>query len=1201
MLRALDISQPLLVSVLLIALGGGVIQALPPPPLKADEAIAETVFQWKFVRDHLAEPPADAPDGPARFTPLAGLSTAEVVGELNLADDAPGGIVLAGKAKIRQHLALDYDAAKAALPKEAITVEAWLQIDEPVEWGGIIGYFQDNGGYERGVLLGYQGAKFSFALASEKTGRMTYLTASEMFDPGQWYHVVGTYDGRAQRLFVDGKLAAASTEQQGRIHYPPAAAFTLGAYLDADEYYPLAGRIESAAVLAGALSEEEVKARFEARKEEFPGIVAQPPRVTGWPTYLRDNQRTGVSDERLTLPLQLNWMYQARHLPRPAWPPPAKQDFWNRKHDLKARVVYDRAFHLISDGRSIYFGSSANDRVYCLDAETGRERWTFCTEGPVRLAPTLEGERLLFGSDDGCVYCLQADGGELLWKRRLAERDRRIVGNGRLISDRPCRSGLLVESGVAYVCTGLLPTQGVERLALDVATGHEIDRQSLQVAAQGYLERRASQLFVATGNDPAGSFLKQLERRGKSVGPQTRNIPEEFPFAFIGCEGVRLGGGDGQVAAFDANDGRLLWSAKVEGAVYSLAIAGGRLFASTDQGFIYCFAADAMDGEPSRIAPHAQPLLDVASIDQKQVAAVAKALAACDSHKGFCLLWGVDKRLDLTLVHELTRNSEFQIVVVAADERHAAALRRQLFDSGLDSRTCVHVVNSTSPLPYADYLFNLVIAPGSPTKSQREESHRVTRPYGGVTVLGTDAEREIVRRGSIPGAGEWSHMHADPANTVCSGDAHVNGPLDLLWIGGPGPRRMIDRHHRTVAPLWKQGRLFIPGDDRVIAVDAYNGTELWDRALPYSRRIAAFRDCSYLAAGDERLFAAVQDRCLALDAKTGQTVHEYPVPLPKTREPRHWGYVASADELLIGSATKLGASRREISREVAASETYWDFVPIVCSESLFALDAASGQSRWLYRPLDGAILNPTIAAGDGRVIFVESKRGSDDSGRGRLRDLLAGGGRVTALEQATGRVAWSIPLDLSRLEHNVFLACAQGKVVVVGSRNDGIDQRTARVAYDVLVFNAADGARAWSHSQNQGTEIGGDHGEQDHRPVIVGDTLICEPWAYELASGKPRDGWSWRMAHRRGCGQISASAGTLFCRDDTATMFDLADGRYQKVCSTVRPGCWINLLPVGGLLLAPEASSGCTCDYAVQSSLGFIPRRLSAVRPDEAE
>ena len=33
----------------------------------------------------------------------------------------------------------------------------------------------------------------------------------------------------------------------------------------------------------------------------------------------------------------------------------------------------------------------------------------------------------------------------------------------------------------------------------------------------------------------------------------------------------------------------------------------------------------------------------------------------------------------------------------------------------------------------------------------------------------------------------------------------------------------------------------------------------------------------------------------------------------------------------------------------------------------------------------------------------------------------------------------------------------------------------------------------------------------------------------------------------------------------------------------LRPGCWINALPTGGLVLIPDASAGCSCSYQNRS------------------
>jgi hypothetical protein len=93
-----------------------------------------------------------------------------------------------------------------------------------------------------------------------------------------------------------------------------------------------------------------------------------------------------------------------------------------------------------------------------------------------------------------------------------------------------------------------------------------------------------------------------------------------------------------------------------------------------------------------------------------------------------------------------------------------------------------------------------------------------------------------------------------------------------------------------------------------------------------------------------------------------------------------------------------------------------------------------------------------------------------------------------------------------------------------------------------------------------------------------------------LHTGDPLADWGWNPKHRRGCGTISASATAFFFRESNPTLFDLTTNTYDKVTTSTRPGCWINMIPAGGLLLIPEASSGCTCDYPIQTSLAFLPR-----------
>jgi len=224
--------------------------------------------------------------------------------------------------------------------------------------------------------------------------------------------------------------------------------------------------------------------------------------ATDWPTYRGDYARSGVSADPVPDALDQAWVWRSAHLPRPAWQGEAKWDGWNKVFDMKARQTFDRAFHAVVAGERVFFGSSADDQVRCLDARTGREVWTYFTEGPVRLAPTVSENRVFAGSDDGQVYCLNAEDGRLLWKTRVAPEDRRIPGNGRLISAWPVRTSVVVQDRLLYTTAGMFPSEGVHLVALDAATGTERWRQvQNDLPAQGYLLASRTRLYVPAGRD----------------------------------------------------------------------------------------------------------------------------------------------------------------------------------------------------------------------------------------------------------------------------------------------------------------------------------------------------------------------------------------------------------------------------------------------------------------------------------------------------------------------------------------------------------------------------------------------------------------------------------------------------------------------------------------------------------------------------
>ncbi|REJ65260.1 MAG: hypothetical protein DWQ31_18745 [Planctomycetota bacterium] len=959
-----------------------------------------------------------------------------------------------------------------------------------------------------------------------------------------------------------------------------------------------------------AWAEEPGAARTSSSTSPFP-----------WPTYAGDEHRSGTTPAEITPPLVETWTYQARHAPQAAWPAPAKQNFWGGKSNLRARVIFDRAFHPSSDGQRVYFASSADDQVRALDIATGRPLWSFYAEGPVRLAPIYADQRLYFGSDDGFVYCLESASGTLLWKRHIAPSERRIAGNGRIISAWPVRTGGILVDGKLRIACGLFPTQGTYQVLLDAKTGEELERSRMWISPQGYMQRRADgQVTVANGRAKSIT-LARLPTSSQQGGAANLPLPAEFPYAVIRTGKVRYAGGENRVAALaspqsgeEAGDGSaVLWEAAVNGRVYGLAAAGGRVFVSTDRGTIHCFSPQQeIDAEvvtretgPLAVDQRDGPTTAPTDVERTANSLARQILERSGVERGYCLVIGDD----LPLLAALARSSRLRIVGRVGDAAAVEAARRELDAAGLygggEGRAVVHQ-GSAEELPYADCLFNLVILARTPTSAREAvlvEARRVLRPQGGVLIAATEP-RVLERRGALPGSGSWSHMYADAANTICSDDT-AGGELQLQWFGRPGPRDMIDRHHRTIAPLSVAGRLFIPGNDRLFVVDAYNGAPLWTAALPGSRRIGAHKDCGNLVATGDKLFVAVGAACRVLAAGTGKETSR--AELPKSEgdtERRDWGYLAVVDDQLFGSATKPNASRSRLGKE-AIYDVYLDRRAVVTSDWLFALDKQSHELLWRYDQNRGSILNPTITVGDEHIYFVESDSGeslNEPTGRLSVPALIGSGARLVALHRQSGEVAWQHAVEFTDLEHNVYLSYADGRLFIVGSRNqdtgefDEKGRKMANVWYDIYAYDAARGELLWSQKQDNQRRAGGFHGEQDKRPAIVGQTIYVEPFAYDVQSGVRRD--EWRLTRKIWCGNISASVNSLFFRNSHTARCDLKTGAIESVCRVNRPGCWVNVITAGNLVLMPETSSGCTCDYPVQTSLAFMPVSLERSRED---
>ena len=65
--------------------------------------------------------------------------------------------------------------------------------------------------------------------------------------------------------------------------------------------------------------------------------------------------------------------------------------------------------------------------------------------------------------------------------------------------------------------------------------------------------------------------------------------------------------------------------------------------------------------------------------------------------------------------------------------------------------------------------------------------------------------------------------------------------------------------------------------------------------------------------------------------------------------------------------------------------------------------------------------------------------------------------------------------------------------------------------------------------------------------------------------------------------RAKGSKNLLMFRSGTLGYHDFTRKAGTENYGGIRPGCWINALPVGGLVLVPDASAGCSCSYQNRS------------------
>lgn len=1089
-------------------------------------------------------------------------------------------------------------------------------------------------------------------------------------------------------------------------------------------------------------------------------------------TYMGNNRHTGYVPEQLPTSLAQQWVVETPQKPDHAWLEP---------YYMQQFIDFDYVDHTCAAYGKVYFGSSADGAVRAVSVESGEPVWTFYTEAAIRFAPIAYENKIYFVSDDGYLYCVDQADGSLVWKKHCAPLDSKCVGNDRVVSLWPMRSGVIVENGKLYTTCGMWSRDGVVIYCLDPKDGSEIWRNDTSgfhyeamphgdgfggVSPQGPLAISGDRLYVPCGRAapayfdantgefifhenglgykphyPGGSWIMQagkwlvFRRRHNHVEselPETvRYASEGFASGLIfynqetgepemswtdknmavvhgnemilagagdvikvdfetlqqkylkfgdpekggkairwdrnikdsnfsdmrslvsqfGGEMVAKGsqlpqpaymsptpykewavdagrvyammiagdqvflGGENTLTAVDLKTGTKLWVADVKGWVRGITVEGGRVLASTTEGRIYCFGENKGLSQPVTY-PKSKP-----AVSNKNLKTAGQLLAMAGTKAGYALVLGTENP---ELIFALLEKSQLVLCCYTDREEQAAALRKQLDGAGVLGTRCNVFVGDKNRVPFAKYMFNAVFAGGDFGPAQIANPaavYKSVRPYDGKLVYMTaggakaasaafepilsvndsikmDPSGFILTRGALVGSGEWTAPFADMGRTSNSEDDIVRAPLGILWWGGPGARRIMSRHWVSPVPLFVDGTLLIQGRGDIMAVDAYNGREIWDHSMSKVGRALMPMRGGNIVADHSYVYCVKETTAYALDLRTGETVREFTfeadpeetaqaMKLAKKQFKNTkglrltWEYLGLMNETLIGT----------LSTEEAADDpkSGGSLTSPPLAKTLFVFDVKSGRLKWTYT-MDRAVVPTAIVADSERIYVLDRTPENDYLAEKRRGQITKSSCSLKAIDLSSGKLIYETT-GLALESKSLMLS--QGVVVALPNPSEVVIPEASR---GLSSYDAKTGKMLWDYKKEISTEWFRRRGQQGYF-FINGNTLYT-PFEFDLKTGTPlrtRDNpitgekRNLAMEGLNFCGGLAAGKHIAVHRSSSVGYTDLDEDRGSFWLPEIRSSCWVSMLPVGGIVVSQEGTSSCTCSYSYKTSLALVP------------
>ncbi len=914
-----------------------------------------------------------------------------------------------------------------------------------------------------------------------------------------------------------------------------------------------------------------------------------------------------------------------------------------------------RGAPVISEGDGkVYFAASIwpfmGIFIHCLDARTGAVVWTndgdgsnymkqpHNTEAFASIAPqgplTIVGELLLVPGGRSVPACFDRKTGKLL-RYALAENGKRgggseVAATSKLIFNGGALFDIDSEKYLADYGTAVVPTNEFA-FAWNKGYCRVFDLKNSRTEEFDIPDDKEKDKNKNKESDKEKQKGKEKEKKKKG----TRWImPEIATTKVVNADTIIMAGsrlyfgGPEHVTIldWDADTKKFTpsWKLDLAGSVVRMIAADDRLLVVTREGFIYCYG-----GEKAKPLTHAKfAKEDFGKVTPDMQAKAEQILTAAKMRTGYAVVWGVG---DGRLVEALAKQSQLHIVVVEPSLVKVQAFRERWAKNNLYGTRIALLAGDASSLQLPPYLANLMVCENADSADSAflAKTYQSLRPFGG-TLCFTTSERTqkliaaladlqlanakassaegmtlIVREGALPGSANWTHEHADPANTRVSRDVLVKAPLGVLWFGGPSNEGILPRHGHGPQPQVIDGRMIIEGVDLLRAIDIYTGRLLWEAKLPgvgffynnlYHQPGANAAGSNFVSTSDS-IYVAYNHQCVRLDPATGKKIGEFTLPAlgPKKESPR-WGYINIAGDYLIGGADPLfdpkalppppkagagddkdpdGKKESTVSKLFKAVKGFTDNMS--ASRRLVVMDRHTGKILWTISAVSGFRHNATCVGG-GRLYTIDRLSGQQLAML-NTDEADPPDARLISFDLKTGKELWTTDADV----FGTWLSYSEKHDVLI---------EAGRVTRDTL-FDELKGMRTYRASD--GKEIWYDH-TYTGPAMIHGDTVLQGQGGCDLLTGALKmrkdpitfESVPWKWTRNYGCNTPAASEHLLTFRSGAAGYFDLCNDGGTGNFGGFRSSCTNNLIVAGGLITAPEYTRTCTCAYQNQTSIALI-------------